>query len=879
MFTWLTLLIARCRAFFRVSRDDRELAHELDAHLAMATAEHMRRGLTPDQARRAAQLELGGLAQLHEAHRDVRGLPRLDSLLQDLRYALRTLRRDPGFTLFAVLIIGLGIGASATVFSVINALLLRPLPFRDADHLVWIANGSDDGVREYMTQPQHYLDLEDQTRTFAELAAYNSFYRRGDAKLTGDGDPERLTRVAVSGNFFPLLGVQPILGRTFSAEESQPNGPGVVLVSHALWTRHFAADPNIVGRALTLNERPYTIIGVLPATFDFGAMFSPGLRVDLFGPYPITPRTGGGNTVAIVGRLAPGASLDAARAEFTAFGAQLTQSHPDRNPLHPSLKPLDQRVNGRFRPALVLLAWAVGVVMLIVCANLSNLQLARLSSRQQELAIRVALGAGRRRLLQQLLTESLVLSGAGALLGLAIAAAGTRIVSGLQAFDIPLLTRVQLDAAAFGVIVLMAVITALIFGLMPALQVPALTIQGALKEHARGASDGKRHAWIRGALVVSEITLAFVLLVGAGLLIRSLLRVLDVNLGYRTERIAELRVDPSRAYADRARRNVYYDEALARTRGTAGISGAAVTDLLPLDDFRSFGIFAEGQAYSREHAPPEASIRVVSDGFFETMGISILHGRDFTPRDAPASEPVVIVNDLLARALWPGQDPIGQRIRQGGDLRRVVGVVAAVHVVLEGTLTNELYLPIRQTDDYPSVHLIVRTDLPPATLASSVRTALAPIEPDLPNREWRTLRELMDKAVSPRRFVVWLLAGFSAFALVLASLGIYGLISYAVTRRTAEIAIRMALGASARDVQTRILLQTLSLAGIGMLIGLAASWLLGRVLTGLLFGVTATDPMTFAAMVLLLAFVSAIAGYLPARRASRIDPITALRAN
>ncbi len=879
MITWLHVLTARIRAFFRASEEDRELTQELDSHLAMSAEAHVRRGLPPDQAGRAARLELGGVTQLREAHRDTRGLPRLDTLLQDLRYAVRTLRRDPGFTLFAVLIIGLGIGASATVFSVANALLLRPLPFRDAGPLVWIANSGDDSVQEYMVQPAHYLDLQAQNQSFAELAAYNNFFRNGDAKLTGDGDPERLTRVAVSGNFFPLLGVQPIHGRSFTADEGRPNGPPVVLLSHAFWTRRFAADPNIIGRTLTLNEKSLTVVGILPATFDLGAVFGPGRRVELFVPYPITPQTRGGNTVVIVGRLAPGVSLERARAELTALGTQLTRSHPDRNPVRPRLTPLHERVNGRFRPALLLLAGAVGGVMLIVCANLSNLQLARMSSRQQELAIRVALGAGRRRLIEQLLTESVVLSGCGAVLGLAIAAAGTRIVSQLDAFNIPLLTRLQLDAASCGFVVLMAVTSGVIFGLMPALRAPALTVHATLKESTRGASESRRHAWIRGALVVAEITMAFVLLVGAGLLMRSFLRVLDVDLGYQTDRVAELRIDPSAAYSDRARRPAYYDEALASVRRTPGIGGAALADLLPLDDYRSWSVSGEGQVYARDRFP-EPSIRVISDGYFATMGITLQRGRDFTLHDTPSSEPVVIVNDVLARTLWPGQPPIGQRIRQGGDVpRRVVGVVAAVHVALEGNLSPEMYLPIRQTDDYPSVHLIVRTELAPAALASSVRMALTPIEPHLPHREWRTLRELIDKAISPRRFVVWLLTGFSAFALVLASLGIYGLISYSVSQRKQEIAIRMALGASARDVQARIMRQTLSLAGIGMLIGVAASWLLGRALTGLLFGVTATDPLTFAVTALLLGSVAAVAGYLPTRRAARIDPIMALRGN
>jgi predicted permease len=473
-----------------------------------------------------------------------------------------------------------------------------------------------------------------------------------------------------------------------------------------------------------------------------------------------------------------------------------------------------------------------------------------------------------------------VLSCCGALLGLALAAAGTSLVSQLDAFNIPLLARVQLDAAVCGFIVLVAVATGLIFGLMPALQVPAAAIHATLKENTRTASDSKRHGWIRGALVVSEVTLACVLLVGTGLLIRSLLRVLDVNLGFRPERVAELRIDPSGlAYSDTAKRNAYVDQALASVRGAAGIRGAALTDILPLDGDRGWQVAAEGQVYPPDRHP-ETSVRVISDAYFETMGIAVEQGRDFSPHDRPAGEPVAIINDMLARVLWPGQNPIGQRIHLGGDaVRRVIGVVGAVRfTALEGSFGSEMYVPIRQTDDYGSVHLVVRTDLPPATLASSVRAALAPIEPNLPTREWRTIQDLIDKAASPRRFVVWLLAGFSVFALVLASLGIYGVIAYSVSQRKQEIAIRMALGAAARDVQARIMLQTLGLAGLGMLIGIAASWLLGRTLTGLLFGVTATDPMTYAGMALLLGAVAALAGYLPARRAARIDPIIALRA-
>jgi predicted permease len=879
MLTRITVAIARIRAFVRGADDDREFGRELEAHLALAVDEKVRRGMTPEQARRAARLELGGLPSLREAHRETRGLPLLDTLVQDLRFSLRTFRRDAGFTVFALVIVGLGVGASSTVFSVVNALLLRPLPFRAADRLVWIANIGDDGVQEWKIQAAHYLDLRTQNRSFSELAAYNSYVDAGGVKLTGDGEPERLTSVPVSDNFFSFLGIQPAIGRLFNAEEYQQNGPAAVILSHGFWKRRYASDPAIVGRAITLNDRAVTVAGVLPASFDFSAVFTPGARVDLFQPYPIAHQTGGGNTIAVIGRLKPGVTVDAARAEFTALGLQLTRQFPERNDVRPSLTPLDARINGRFRPALLVLTWAVAAVMLIVCANLSNLQIARMFSRQRELAIRVALGAGRGRLIRQLLTESVLLSCGGAALGLLLALAGTRMVSRLEAFAIPLLDRVRLDAAAFGFTLLVSVLTGLIFGLMPALQVPALSVHTALKESTRGSTDGRHRAWIRGALVVSEVAFACVLLVAAGLLVRSLLRVLDVDLGFRPERTAALRIDPGPQYSDRAKRNAYYDEALRRVRDIGGVRAAALGDLLPLASSRSWGVAGEGQVYARDQYP-QAFVRVVSDGYFGTMGIPVRAGRDFTSRDTPATELVVIVNDVLARMLWPGQDPIGQRIGHGGNgVRQVIGVVGAVrHQALEAGFTGEMYLPIRQTNNYPSVDVVVRTDLPPASLAASVRAALEPIAPNLPSQEWRPLQQLVDRAASPRRFVVLLLAGFSGFALILASLGIYGLISYAVNQRTQEIGIRMALGASAREVQGRIILQTLRLAAIGLIIGVAASWIVGRALTGLLFGVTSTDPVTFVGMALLLTAVAAIAGYIPARRASRIDPITALRA-
>jgi predicted permease len=881
VFTSLNVILARIRAYFRTPDLDRDFGQELDSHLTMLSEDNVRRGMTPEEALRAARLQLGGLAQLREAHRDTRGLPLVDTVLQDLRYTFRTLRRD-AFTFFAILIVGLGIGASSTIFSVVNALLIRPLPFHDPNRLVWIANSEDgEGLSGKTVPVNHYLDLRDHSQSFSDVAAYYAFYGVGDSKLTGEGEPLRLSAVPVSYNFFSVLGIKPQVGRLFNADESNSrwNAPRSVLLSNSLWKRHFASDPNVVGRPLVLNDSPVTIVGVLPASFDFASVFAPGSRIDLYFPVPLTAEVNRrGNTLSMLGRLKPGATLQSARAELSVLGPQIQRKDPDRT-FRPVLSLLEDYVSGRLRPALLVLACAVGLVMLIVCANLSNLLLARTATRQKEMSIRAALGAGRRRLIRQMLTESLVLSGCGAILGVALSVAGTRVLAHLDAFSIPLLETVQIDFRALAFTLVLTVLTGLIFGLVPALQVPAVAVHDSLKDTNRGSSQGRKHAWIRSALVVSEIALACVLLVGAGLLIRSFLRVLDADLGFQPERAAALRVDPDRQYSTQSLRNAYYSEALRRVKAVPGIEMAGLTDVLPLGKNRSWSAGAKGQAYSREQPPPDAFVRIVSEGYLKAMGITLRAGRDFTEHDTVGAKPVILINETLARKLWPGQDPIGQTVVYVDVEREVVGVVGDVrHLALEEASGSEFYLPIRQSNDYSSVDLVIRTALPPASLASAVRATLGPIAPNLPGNEFRPLQQLVDKAISPRRFVVILLAGFSAFALILASLGIYAVISYAVSQRTQELGIRMALGASPGDLQSRILLETLGLAGLGMLIGIIAASILSRAISGLLFGVTPTDPATFAGMLLLLTVVAAIAGYLPARRASRIDPMLALRA-
>jgi predicted permease len=793
---------------------------------------------------------------------------------------MRTLWRDAAFAAFAILIVGLGVGASCTIFSVVNTLLIRPLPFRDPGRLVWIANHQDEtnDMSGKTSQTDYLLDVRAKNQSYEDLAAYYAFYGLGDAKLIGDGQPERLTSVPVTQNFFPLLGVEPQIGRLFSAEESKQNGPRVTLLSDGLWRRKFAADPSIVGRALSFDGGPVTVVGVLPARFDFSTVFTPGSRVDMFEPLPLSPEINRqGNTVAIIGRLKPGVSVESARAETAVLGKLLQQEHKERNDFEPKVSGLAEHVSGRLRPTLVVLASAVGVVMLIVCANLSNLLLARGAARRKEIAIRAALGAGRGRLIGQMLTESLVLSCCGGALGLLLAFVGTRALAHLTSVSIPLLSDVRIDARVLGFTLVAALLTGLLFGLVPALQVQDLKLHDTLKDSNRGSSQGRGHAWIRGALVVSEIALACVLLVGAGLLIRSFLRVLDVDMGFRPERAAALRIDPNSSYKTQEQQNSYFTEALHRVMDVPGIEGAGLSDSLPLGHNRSWGVAAKGVQYTPE-TYPIGFPRIISEGYFRAMGIPLRAGRDFTERDTKGSLNVIIINESLARNLWPGENPIGKIVRADNPERTVVGVVGDVHhMALEEASGNEFYIPMRQTQDYGTVDLVARTSLPTAELASRLREALRPIEPDLPTANLRTLQTLVDRAVSPRRFVVWLLGGFAGFALVLASLGIYAVISYSVSQRTQEIGIRMALGASAETLRRVILLQTLALAGMGMVVGALASWALARMLSGLLFGVTSSDPLTFAGMLVILTAVAALAGYLPARRASRIDPMSALR--
>jgi predicted permease len=683
----------------------------------------------------------------------------------------------------------------------------------------------------------------------------------------------------VTQNFFSVLGVESVIGRSFTAEEGEGKyaAPSAVLLSYSYWHRRLAANPNVVGTKLMLNDKPAMVIGVLPASFDFGSVFAPGTAADLFFPWPLKDKNKPqGNTLALVGRLKPGVSLASAQAEFSILAKRLESQHPERNGIIPKMVPLEKHVSGQVRPALLVLMCAVGVVMLIVCANLSHLQLARMSARQKEMAMRAALGAGRLRLLRQVLTESVILSLCGAALGLVLAVVGTHELAHLNAFNLPLLESIRVDGKTLAFTLLAAVGTGVLFGLAPALQVPAYKLREGLQDGSRETSGHGRHGWLRDGLVVSQFALACLLLVGAALLIQSFLHVLEVNLGFQPDRAAALRVDPSFQITTAARANGFIDDVLQRVRAVPGITAAGISDVLPLDGDRSWQVGAKGVVYDKNHHP-EAYIRVVTDGYFAALGIPLKSGRELTASDRESSEPVAVVNETLARTLWPGRDAVGQMMTQDGG-RRVIGVVGDVrHGGPETSGGSEMYLPMRQTGDYTAMMLVVRTALSPDSLAASIRMALRPIDPNLPVTEFQTMQTLVDKVVSPRRFLVLLLTAFAGFALLLASLGIYALISYSVNQRTKEIGICMALGASPWRVQRDVLVRTLLLTVAGVALGTLGSFALSQWIRSLLFDTTPTNPAVFSGVSLLLCVVALTAAYVPSRRASRIDPMQALR--
>jgi len=869
--------LQRLLALVRRTRLDYELDAEVRAHLELAERDARLRGLSAEDARREARLAFGGLDGIREAHRDARALPALESVVADVRYALRGLWHARAFTLVAVAILAIGIGANTAVFSIVNAVVLRSLPFPDAARLVWITPNTDDEGMTARTYPVRVVEeMQRHSTSFEDMAAYFAFFDYASYTLTGHGDPERLAGVPVGPRFFELLGVQPLHGRTFTAEELALNGPPAAILTHGLWQRRFASDPAIIGQAVTISEAPFTVVGVLPQTFDFASVFLPGTRVDLFVPVPFEGIRDFGNTLSVVGRLRPGVALETARAEFTELMPRLNAENQGWGTRSARLVGLDAHVNGRVQRSLLVLWGAVGLVLLIVCANLSGLLLARTASRGREIAVRLAIGAGRARVIRQLLTESAVLSLLGAGLGVPLAYWLVAFVKSSTTWSVPLLHRVEVDAVALGFTAAVAIVVSGVFGILPATRVASGDPQRTLRDQARGSTQGRGHAWLRSGLVVVEVALACVLLVGAGLLVRSFLQVQAVDLGFTPSHAMAIRVNTSPRLDADARR-VLLGEIARRVAALPGVEAMSLTDALPLDRNRTWGIDVPGMNFPPGTAPVPF-VYVTGPGYFETMGIAVRQGRDFSDRDAPDTGPVLIVSESLAGRLWPGLDPIGRTARAGRAERTVIGVVADVRQAsLEEGGAHQMYFSYAQVADFFGMDVVLRSSLPPATMAPAVRGALRMLDPTLSATDVRALDTFVDRATSPRRFLVTLLAGFSVLALVLACLGIYSTVSYGVTDRVREFGVRMALGATANDIRSGVLRGTLLVVLIGVAVGAAASFVVTRLMAALLFQTSTTDVATFASAAAVLLGVALMAGYVPAVRASRVSPMEALR--
>jgi len=797
--------------------------------------------------------------------------------MNDLKFAFRQLLKNPGFAAVAVLTLALGIGACTAMFSLVHAVLLRPLPFRDSDRLVWIENVGTGGMSERTTRVDNFLEWRAQNTSFEELAAYFAFFDYARFTLIGSGEPQRLRGVSVSKNFLGALGVQPMLGRGFTDEECVWNGRKAAMLSHAFWRQHFAGDPKVVGRSITLNGDPTEIVGVLPSTFDFDSVFAPGTEVDLLLPFPLTEETARwGNTIFAIGRLKPGTTIRQAQAEFDVISRQVASAHPERGGFGARMSGLETSIRGAFRQSLLMLFAAVGCVLLIACVNLSNLLLARANARRKEFAVRVALGATRWHLIRQTLTESLLLAFGGCALGVPLAFVATAGLSRLRTFSIPLLQSTTVDATVLGFTVAMTGLAGLICGTLPALQLARGNMQQRLNDAGARGTGGAAAALVRKGLVISEIAVACVLLVGAGLLIQSFGKLLDLNLGFQPKRAVSWRVDPTRSFNSNAEGNRYYDELIEKVAAIPGVESVGLSDTLPLGRNRTWGAGAKGVSYPPGEYPI-AFPRIVDHRYLQTMQIPLRAGRYFDARDTAESEKVIVINETLAKHLWPGREAVGQMMSRDGGTR-VIGVVGDVrHGTLEEAGGPEMYLNFRQTTDWNAVELVVRAARPVGSLAPDVRTAMKAFDPNLPATEFTTLEQIVDHAVAPRKLITRLLTAFSSLALVLAAIGLYGVIAYSVSQRTREIGIRLAVGAQRGDVLRLIIGEGLKMAAAGVVLGLIAARLTTRVLDSLLFGVTASDPFIFVTNAAILVGVALLASVIPARRAARVDPMVALR--
>ncbi|HVF58071.1 MAG TPA: ABC transporter permease [Pyrinomonadaceae bacterium] len=809
----------------------------------------------------------------------------MGAFLQDVRYGIRMLLKKPGFTVVAVLALALGIGANSAIFSVVNAVLLSSLPYKDPERLVILWETNPQLLSDYLkthneASPANFYDWQAQSHVFENLAAF----RWRDFNLTGGDAPEQVRGNFVTTNMFTTLGVQPILGRDFLAEESQAGKENVVILSHGLWQRRFGAARDIIGRDIGVNGRPYTVVGVMPQGFEFpraaAEMWSPLAPDDDFK----TNRRS--HFLYTRARLKPGTTIEQAQAEMDTVAARLQQQYPDSNNQRGvRVASLAQESVAQIKPALLILLAAVGFVLLIACANVANLMLARSAGRQKEIAIRTALGAGRLRIVCQLLTESVMLSLVGGVCGLLLALWGIDLLLASMpaqfALGIPGWNKIGLDFRVLGFTLGVSFLTGILFGLFPAWQASQYDLNESLKEGGKSSASSSRKRF-RNALIVSEVMLALVLLVGAGLMLRSLSRLMDVKPGFDPENLTTLRVSlPQSQYSEDERVAAFYSELTRRVKNIPGVESAATIDMMPMGGSGGTTVFlVEGRPAPPQGQYPEANARTSSPGYFQTMRIPLLKGRDFSEHDTADSPRVVVVNETMARKYWPGEDPIGKRLLDPNNRTppaEVIGVVGDVkHFGLDDKAEEYIYTSSIQTPGN-SMFLVVRAATDPSGITPLMRKEVQGLDKELPVFDVKPMSQRIIESTASRRLVMFLLGIFAGVALILASVGIYGVMAYAVTQRTHEIGIRMALGARRADILKLVVRQGMLLVVLGVTLGLLVSFAVTRFMTGLLFGVTANDPATLAGVSLLLAAIAFIACLIPARRATKVDPMVALR--
>ncbi len=809
------------------------------------------------------------------------------TLWQDLRYGARVLAKNPGFTAIAILTLALGVGANSAIFSVVNGVLLKPFSFAEPEQLVvaW-ERCLAQGLPRMVVSPPNFADWRAQNQLFQDVAAY----RQQDFNLIGNGEPERVRGLRVSATMFSLLGVRPLLGRDFQPDEDKPGAPNAVIISYGFWQRRFGANHAVIGQSITLGAERATIIGVMPKDFDFPPPITfrgeaRPVRVEMWTQlrYALEMNQRGAHNLTVLARLKDGISLERAEADLQNITQRLARDFPNtNNGWDAFLVPLHAQVVGDVKRALLLLPTAVLFVLLIACANVANLLLVRATGRQRELAIRAALGAGRFRLMGQMLIESTLLALLGGLLGLALAASTLKLITALAPQNIYRLNAVSLDGRVVVFTLLVSLLTAVLFGLVPAWQASRISLVTALKEGSGGASDGAARHHLRNLLVVAEVALALLLLTGAGLLIRSFIRLQTVPTGFEPEHLTAMTINlPLTSYPDRQSRIAFTERLMPKLAALPVLQAAASSSSLPLD------VGLQGTEFKIESQPvspgrePHTQVSIVSPGYFRALGTPLLQGRDFTAADNADAPGVVIINSHLAQQYFPGQDPLGKRVDMGfrsGTPLQIIGVAADVRQdTLQAELHPAMYLPYAQSPTSLPLILLFRSASNPSIVVSAVRQQVQELDARLPVYDVKTMNQVLSTAVARPRFITFLLGVFAAVALLLATIGIYGVMSYTVAQSTREIGIRMALGAQPRDVLKLVVGQGLVLSTSGVVFGLVAAFALTRLMQNLLFGISATDPLTFIAVPLSLILIVLLACYVPARRATQIDPLVALR--